>query len=45
MILRQDFIEIVKDIKENTIKDFRITTRDFLSYFGYEKRFSTRQKT
>ncbi len=38
MNLRQDFLEIVKEIKANTSKELRITTRDFLSYFGYEKR-------
>lgn len=38
MNLRQDFLEIVKEIKANTSKELKITTRDFLSYFGYEKR-------
>jgi CBS domain-containing protein len=38
MNLRQDFIEIVKEIKGNPNKELKITARDFLSYFGYEKR-------
>lgn len=38
MQLRQDFIEIVKEIKANPQKEFSITTREFLAYFNYEKR-------
>jgi CBS domain-containing protein len=38
MNLRPDFLELVKEIKANNALEFKITTRDFLSYFGYEKR-------
>lgn len=38
MNLRPDFVEIVKEIKGNSNKEFKITTREFLAFFGYEKR-------
>jgi len=37
MNVREDFKEIIKEIKENN-KEFEMTTRDFLSYFHYSKR-------
>jgi predicted transcriptional regulator len=38
MNLRQDFLEIVKEIQENRDKEFELSPRDFLSYFHCEKR-------
>jgi predicted transcriptional regulator len=38
MNIREDFIEIVKEIQENKGKEFEMSPRDFLSYFHCEKR-------
>jgi hypothetical protein len=38
MNVREDFLEIVKEIQENRDKEFEISPRDFLSYFHCEKR-------
>ncbi len=38
MDIREDFLEIVKEIQENRDKEFEISPRDFLGYFHCEKR-------
>lgn len=38
MDVRQDFLEIIKEIQENRDKEFNISPREFLSYFHCEKR-------
>ena len=38
MNVREDFLEIVKEIQENRDKEFEMSPRDFLSYFHCEKR-------
>jgi predicted transcriptional regulator len=38
MDVRQDFLEIIKEIQENRDKEFNMSPREFLSYFHCEKR-------
>ena len=38
MDVREDFLEIVKELQENRDKEFEMSPRDFLSYFHCEKR-------
>jgi predicted transcriptional regulator len=38
MNVREDFLEIVREIQENRDKEFELSPRDFLSYFHCEKR-------
>lgn len=38
MNVREDFLEIVKEIQVNKNKEFEMSPRDFLSYFHYKKR-------